>query len=188
MEYYSDQVFEKIKASQAPLLKGEYEQCRFVNCDFAEANFSEFKFLGCEFESCNLSLAKLNHTAFQDVTFKNCKLLGAHFDASNDFGLVLKFEKCVLDHASFYRKKLKGISILNCQLHETDFTECDLSQSIFDGCDLLGAIFDQTNLERADLRTAINFSINPQHNRIKRAKFSQNGLAGLLLAYDLEIE
>jgi hypothetical protein len=43
-------------------------------------------------------------------------------------------------------------------------------------------------LEKADFRTAFNYSINPETNRIKKAKFSKEGLNGLLDKYDIEIE
>jgi hypothetical protein len=38
------------------------------------------------------------------------------------------------------------------------------------------------------LRTSYNYSINPEVNRIKKAKFSTTGIAGLLHKYDIEIE
>jgi uncharacterized protein YjbI with pentapeptide repeats len=57
---------------------------------------------------------------------------------------------------------------------------------IFENCDLAGAIFENTILERADFRTARNFSLDPEINQIKKAKFSLADLPGLLLKYDIE--
>jgi len=51
----------------------------------------------------------------------------------------------------------------------------------------LNATFDKTMLEKADFRTAYNYSIDPDNNRIKKAKFSQSGLGGLLHKYDIVI-
>jgi uncharacterized protein YjbI with pentapeptide repeats len=73
-------------------------------------------------------------------------------------------------------------------LHETDFAECDLTNGVFDNCDLSGALFDHTNLEKADFRTAFNYSVDPENNRIKKAKFSLPGVTGLLHKYDIEID
>jgi hypothetical protein len=42
-------------------------------------------------------------------------------------------------------------------------------------------------MEKADFRSAFNYSINPEINRIKKAKFSLTGLQGLLGKYDIEI-
>ncbi len=76
----------------------------------------------------------------------------------------------------------------NSQLQGIDFTETDLTSAVFDNCDLSQAIFDLSILEKADFRTAYNYSINPENNRLKKAKFSVLGLSGLLDNYDIEIE
>ena len=72
-------------------------------------------------------------------------------------------------------------------MQEVDFTEADLTEVVFDYCDLSGAIFDNTLLEKADFRTAYHYTINPEINKIKKAKFSIAGIAGLLRKYDIEI-
>jgi uncharacterized protein YjbI with pentapeptide repeats len=76
----------------------------------------------------------------------------------------------------------------NSKVVEADYTECDLKNSSFKGCDLQRTIFNNTNLEGVDFRTSFNFSIDPASNRIKGAKFSLAGLAGLLDKFDIEIE
>jgi uncharacterized protein YjbI with pentapeptide repeats len=73
-------------------------------------------------------------------------------------------------------------------MHEVEFAEADLSCAIFDECDLSFSTFDSTNLEKADFRTAVNFSINPTLNRIKHAKFSRDRLTGLLDFLTIVIE
>jgi len=62
-----------------------------------------------------------------------------------------------------------------------------LSSGVFDNCDLSMAVFENTNLEKADFTTSYNYDIDPEKNRMKKAKFSQNGLHGLLLKYDLVV-
>jgi uncharacterized protein YjbI with pentapeptide repeats len=59
---------------------------------------------------------------------------------------------------------------------------------IFEACNLDKAIFDNTKIDKADYRSAINYSIDPEKNSIKQAKFSKNGLEGLLLKYNLLID
>jgi fluoroquinolone resistance protein len=191
-----EETFDKIDFTQNPLGKGEYEYCTFLNCDLSYADLTEFKFLSCEFSGCNLSLAKLTQTALRDIKFKNCKMLGLNFGECNEFGFAVSFDTCILDRSSFVcadltlkkRVKLKQALFNNSQLCEVDFTQCDLSSASFDNCDLTGAIFEYTILEKADFRTAINYSIDPELNRIKKAKFSRSGIAGLLDKYDIEIE
>lgn len=115
-------------------------------------------------------------------------MLGLQFGSCNEFGLLFNFDSCTLDHSSFYRLKLKKIVFRNCKLEEVDFTETDLSGAVFDNCDVAGAVFDHTVLEKADLRTAHHYSIDPTINRIKKAKFALPGITGLLDKYDIDIE
>jgi uncharacterized protein YjbI with pentapeptide repeats len=186
--YIENKIFEKIIHAESPLIAGEYENCRFLYCDFSNGDFSAYKFIECEFEACNLSLLKLDNTAFREVRFKQCKMLGLHFDTCNKFGLLFRFEACLLDNSIFYNTKIKGTVFKKCQLREADFGDCDLTAAVFAECDLDRAIFDHSILEKADFRTAYNFSIDPEINRIKKAKFASSGLAGLLGKYDLDVE
>jgi len=52
----------------------------------------------------------------------------------------------------------------------------------------LSAVFENTILEGADFRSATNYSINPAKNKIKKAKFSSDGIRGLLDSYAILIE
>jgi uncharacterized protein YjbI with pentapeptide repeats len=62
-----------------------------------------------------------------------------------------------------------------------------LSNAVFQNCDLTGAVFDQTVLEGADLRSALNFTIDPLRNRLKKAVFSRSNLEGLLAGFNLKL-
>ena len=114
-------------------------------------------------------------------------MLGLHFENCNTFSLEMEFEKCILNLSSFYQLKLKATQFRDCSLQEVDFSQCDLTSATFDNCDLSLAIFDNTILEKADLRTAYHYQINPENNHIRKAKFGSTGLAGLLMQYDLDI-
>ena len=115
-------------------------------------------------------------------------MLGLHFEHCNEFGLAFSFEDCQIDHSSFYSTKIKKTSFKNSSLKESDFSECDLSGSIFENCDLEGALFENTILEKADFRTSFNYTIDPEINRIRKAKFSISEISGLLDKYDIEID
>lgn len=94
----------------------------------------------------------------------------------------------MLKLALFSKLKLKNTRFKNCDLQEVDFTDADLAESIFEHCDLLLATFFKTNLEKADFRSALNYSINPETNRISKASFSIPAVIGLLDKYNIEIE
>ena len=181
-------IFDKVDFTAIPLKTGDYEECRFINCNFSSSDLTEIKFSECEFVDCNLSMAKLMKTAFRNVKFRDCKMLGLRFENCNQFGFAVSFEDCNLNHSSFYQSRLKKIIFKNVQLLEVDFTESDLTCSVFENCDLTGATFDSTILEKADLRTSFNYSIDPEINRIKKARFSLSGITGLLHKYDIEID
>jgi uncharacterized protein YjbI with pentapeptide repeats len=66
-------------------------------------------------------------------------------------------------------------------------TNANLTKAVFTECDLAGAVFDNTNAEQADFSSAWHFTIDPEHNKIRKAKFSTAGLAGLLHKYQLTI-
>lgn len=185
---FADKVYTKDDFRDIKFEKGEYDNCTFRHCDLQGADFSASLFVDCIFEHCDVSRVKLNNTTFRDVQFRDTKLMGIHFENCNKFGWGFNFERCLLNHSSFYRTQLKKIIFRECQLVEVDFTESDITEGVFDHCNLSGARFEQTTLEKADLRTATAYSINPELNRIKRAKFSLGGVAGLLDRYDIDIE
>jgi uncharacterized protein YjbI with pentapeptide repeats len=115
-------------------------------------------------------------------------MLGLQFEYCNPFGLLLSFTDCTLNHSSFFQNKLKKTHFSGTQLQEVDFTETDLTAASFHKCDLKRAIFESSTLIKADFRTATNYTINPQKNRVKKAKFALNGLPGLLEEFNLVIE
>jgi uncharacterized protein YjbI with pentapeptide repeats len=73
-------------------------------------------------------------------------------------------------------------------MQSVDFTKCNLSAAVFDDCDLHNAIITNSNLEKADFRRAINFSIDPEKNNLKGALFSLHTVEGLLSKYNIKIE
>jgi fluoroquinolone resistance protein len=185
--YVDDQRFEAVDFRESPLAIGEYDRCTFLNCIFSEADLSDRSFGECTFENCDFSMAKIRNTTFRDAQFVNCKLLGLRFDECNPFLLSFAFDGCILNFSSFFRLKLKKTVFRACKLQEVEFAETDLGQSVFADCDLSGAVFDRTVLEGADLRTAHNFSINPETNKLAKAQFALEGLPGLLGKYKLRI-
>jgi fluoroquinolone resistance protein len=183
-----DIIFEKQDFNTHPLEKGDYENCSFIACLFPVADLSDINFSDCVFSDCDLSMANMNNTALRNISFKGCKMLGLQFGKCNAFLFSAGFNNCILDHSSFFRLKARKTIFRDCRLLEADFTETDLGESVFNNCDLSGATFDNSMLEKADFRSSHHYSIDPSTNRIKKAMFSQSGLAGLLDRHDIVIE
>lgn len=186
--YFEDVHFDREDFTVKPLTRGDYEGCRFTGCNFMGVDLSGFRFTDCRFEDCNLSGVKLIQTTLQDVDCEGCKMLGLHFEQCSEFLFSVKFRRCVLQLSSFYQRKLKKGQFLASVLQEVDFTEADLTEADFSGSDLRGAIFERTVLEKADFRTALHYSFDPELNKIRKARFSVAGLGGLLGKYGLIIE
>ena len=187
-EIVESKTFRSIDYSINKLDGDEFENCAFVNCNFSNSDLSGIAFLECEFKGCDLSNAKLSDTAFKDVRFISCKLLGLQFNNCSEILLSFTFEDCQMNLASFYQLKLKGTEFKMCNLHEVDFTQTDLSHTLFNECNLIKAVFADTNLEKVDFRSSFSYSIDPEKNRIKKAKFSRSSVSGLLEKYDIEID
>jgi uncharacterized protein YjbI with pentapeptide repeats len=184
----ADRTFNKLSFREQPLEAGEYDHCQFSDCDFSELDLMHFKFIDCTFLTCNFSLAKTNGTSFQQAIFKGCKLLGIRFDLCKPFNLSFTFEGCNLEHSTFYNLKIKKTTFRDCVLRSVDFSGCDLSSSTLLRCDLADATITGCNLEKADFRGSFYYRLDPSANKIKKAKFSLDGLPGLLAQYDIVVE
>ncbi len=84
--------------------------------------------------------------------------------------------------------KIRKTLFKDCSVKEVDFSETDLADSSFINCDLTRSFFQHSILEKADFRSALNYSIDPELNRIKKARFAVSGVAGLLDKYQIIVE
>jgi len=166
----------------------EFEEYRFVNCDFGGANLSNLRFSDCLFERCNLASAALAGTALQNVAFDECKLLGLQFTACRDMLFGVHFDHCQMRYASFAGRYMPNTRFVGCALDEADFADADLTGAAFTDCSLAGAVFQNTTLVEADFATATGFTIDPESNRLQRARFSLHGLLGVVAKYELVVE
>lgn len=166
----------------------EFDEFRFVGCDFSGADFSRLRFSGCLFEHCNLSSVRLAGAALQNVAFADCKLLGLQFTACRDLLFGVHFDQCQLRYASFAGRVMPGTRFVGCSLEEADFADADLSAAVFQDCALAGAVFQNTRLVGADFRGATGFVIDPENNVITGAHFTLSGLLGVVARYNLVVE
>lgn len=188
MEEWIDQKFEGINVEEGPFASGLYEQCQFVSCQFNKSDFTDMRFIDCVFRDCDLSMIQVNEAHFQKIKFENCKMIGIHFDEVNPFQFACAFHACLLSLSTMVAMDLRKCTFVQSELIECDFSEADLRGIKFEECNLDRAKFDQTNLEGTDFTQAAHFQIYPESNRIKQARFSRNGLAGLLSSYDIIVE
>lgn len=188
MVVFDDEEYTGLKWAKKITSDTVFECCSFVGCDFSDAVFNSVKFIECKFTGCNLSMAKLSECELKGILFNGCKMLGINFSECSDLMFSVEFSNCILDYCSFERKKIIKTPFSDCSLRNADFSECDLTGSSFKNCDLLYTAFNRTNLKQVDFVSARSYIINPEANNIRKAKFSAEGLPGLLAKYDIEIE
>lgn len=188
MNIIEDQTFENQDFAKNALEIAEYDSCVFDNCNIANASLSRITFVDCSFVNCDLSLVNLSDTALKTVSFRDCKMLGLHFDNCAPFLFETHFDDCMLNISSFYKVNLKKSSFTNCSLQQVDFSESNMEALVLQNCALDKAIFANTNIEKADFRTSSNYAIDLTRNKCKKAKFSKDGLAGLLHNFNIVID
>lgn len=182
-----DKTFTELNYAKTTERNTEFNNCIFKKCDFSEAEFAACKFIDCVFDNCNLAMMKVDRSTLNNVTFKDCKILGVNFSPVQDFLFTVRFEGCMLDYSSFMGKKMPKTTFKKSSLKEVTFTQAVLNGSVFDECNLLETVFRQTDLTGVNFSTALNYIIDPELNTMNKAIFSSHGLEGLLFKYNLKI-
>lgn len=185
--YYDDRVFSEADILEKGRRSTNFNNCVFKKCDFSEVDFRSCNFTNCEFDGCNLSMVKFNDAGLDNIHFKNSKLVGTDFSVAKDFLFSVNFTDCILDYATFVKKKNKKAKFVDCSLKGADFSEADLTLAVFKRCNLSAAVFMRSILVQANLSEAHNFSIDPEQNNLKKTVFSSSGLSGLLHKYDIVV-
>jgi fluoroquinolone resistance protein len=185
--YHEDQSFDKLLFGGKHIEKVEFYNCTFSFCDFSKAKLNNCEFEKCSFISSDLSLINFGFSSLADVKFIKSKLIGILWETVRK-PYRYSFSQCKLDHSSFYGADLRNLSILDCSAREVDFTKADLSKADFSGTDLLNSRFSSTNLSFANFSTAINYGIDPNDNKLKKAAFSYPEVTSLLNYFDIIIK
>lgn len=186
--YYEGEHIRGLNQASKALEKGDYEECVFENCNFSEQHLSGYNFMECQFHNCDFSNAHIGGIGLKDVKFEGCKLMGVNFTEAAQFMIKLSFKDCNLKYTNFFKMQIAETVFEACELEESQMSEADLTGALFLQSDLRNVQFDRAILNQADLRSAINFSIDPNKNQLKKARFSNDNLAGLLTAYPILIE
>lgn len=183
--YFDEEVFEGMEKEVQP---GEYTDCQFVRCSFANSDLSGYIFEDCEFTECDLSNIQLKNTALKNVKFDQCKMIGLPFHDCHEFLLEMSFNQCQLDYSSFNGLKITNTQFTKCECKEVDFENSNLSKSVFKETDLQGAVFINCDLSGANFISANNYSINPTNNILRKAIFSRFNIIGLINHLDINLK
>lgn len=183
--HHSDEVFRDLELGGEELGALDFQDCRFVGCDFSEGRWHGIRFLDCEFEGCDLSNLRLAGARFSDVTFRTCKLVGVDFAGADLLGP--RFHGCKLDYSLLTRIDLRHGCLEACSAREVDLTGADLRKVDCAGTDFTGATFSGTDLREADLSAATGYVLRPADNRLEGAKVTLPAAIGLLHGLGVEL-
>lgn len=186
--HFDDEFIENKQFTSDELKKQEYTNCTFKNCNFSEILLHTTRLSNCIFINCNLAMTKISETQLANVNFDSCKIMGVNFKHCSSFLFEVAFKRCILDYSSFENLKMKKTIFTQCSMKGVDFGNTDLTESQFIRCDLADAAFHASNLKQVDFTTSYSYVIDPNANYIKGAKFSIDGLPGLLSKFNIVIE
>lgn len=82
---------------------------------------------------------------------------------------------------------MKKTHFCKSKIKECYFNETELIEADFKDTDLEGSLFHHCDLTQSDFRGAINYSIDPQANILKKAVFSSPEVLALLRYFDIQI-
>ncbi|MGM9510306.1 pentapeptide repeat-containing protein [Larkinella sp. GY13] len=180
-------VFDPSTGAPAQWAYQDFEECTFQNLTLSKAILSHANLVNCRFENCTLDAAVLKDTKLNEVRFVQCKLIGVNFEHCNPFAFAVGFQECNLDQTYFFNRNLKKTKFVTCGLKGASFINCELNGAVFKDCNLESAVFVNNTLTQVDFSTSYNLVLDPEQNKLKKAKFSLHSLPGLLTKYDLVI-
>lgn len=184
---YEEKTFKSENFSERSLEGHFFDSCAFINCDFSKSNLRNANFSGCVFTNCNLSLPKLDACRLQDIQFIDCKIVGAEFFKCGKAFQTVSFKKCLILYCNFSDLNMKNTHFDGSKIQEAFFTNTVLHGAGFKDVDLSGTLFHNCDLTKADFSSAVRYSIDPQTNKIKKAKFSLPEAVGLLQTFEIII-
>jgi len=189
---YMGEIFDGLELHDSRVERGEFEQCKFIGCNFSATLFTQCKFIDCEFKRSNLNLITLDRSKFFETDFRDCKITGVNW-TSLDWGSFtltspIFFESCDLSFSVFDSLKLRELCMLSCKAHDVDFSKCDLEGSDFFRTDFKDSRFSRTKLDNCNFIEALNYYIDPLENSIEGARFSSPEVLNLLNPFNIKID
>jgi len=191
---YTGELFSDLHMDHQIIEEKVFVACTFRKCDFQESQFLRCNFKDCLFEQCNLNLITVEGSVFQNIRFEKSKMIGINWVKASwgksSFHQLLKkvdFFECVLNYNTFMGIKLDKIKMEKCIAKEVNFNETDFTDASLRHTDFSGSMFSHTNLTRTDFYKAVNYSIDPVNNTLKKTRFLLPEALSLLYNLDIEL-
>ena len=188
---YYDNTFENLDLSEQEIAAKNFENCKFIRCNFSETTFEKCKFCDCEFIRSNLSNMSIKHCSINNMIFTDSKVVGVNWTKAAwpriNLACPLYFMQCDISHSIFYALNLSEASIIECRATNVDFRDVNLTRANLSHTDFSESQFFHSNLTEADFSFAENYHIDVMTNKVTKAKFMHPEAASLLHGLDIEL-
>ncbi len=188
------------------------DSARFYGCQFVLATHSPFllaipgariydldstrvqtrRFNACTFDHCNFSGVVFSFTTMKDAWLLNSAFRsmawGGLQGKSGVFQPFGKIKNCAFRYNDFSGMALNGFDWTGAELQQCTFDDTRLAGASFYGVRLGGTRFTRCDLQKADLRTAEEYAIDLETNKLKGARFSFPDVVRLLDGTGIVIE
>ena len=158
-----------------------YQGETFANYDPGEL-LENAEFEDCVFDHCRWLGTRVQNCRFNACTFDHCNFSGVVFQP---FG---KIKNCAFRYNDFSGMALNGFDWTGAELQQCTFDDTRLAGASFYGVRLGGTRFTRCDLQKADLRTAEEYAIDLETNKLKGARFSFPDVVRLLDGTGIVIE
>lgn len=163
-----------------PWTNHHFENCHFEGLTFGEMDWRNTRFENCTFERCNLVGVRWTGARLHGVDFKECTVDRLRWSTLSPQFLNLSLHECQATGGDWSDLDLKGCKLIDSNLSACDFSGADARNVDWSGSKLTEVIFHRSDLREGDFRTAIEWNIDPQENRVRDARFASNNLEGLV--------
>ena len=76
---FVDKIYDRIGFKENPLVKGDYESCKFTSCDLSNTDLSEIKFIDCIFHQLQPKRGSIIKNSIQGYSICELQNAGASF-------------------------------------------------------------------------------------------------------------
>lgn len=174
------------------LENAEFEDCVFDHCRWLGTRVKNCRFNACTFDHCNFSGVVFSFTTMKDAWMLNSAFRsmawGGLQGKSGVFQPFGKIKNCAFRYNDFSGMALNGFDWTGAELQQCTFDDTRLAGASFYGVRLGGTRFTRCDLQKADLRTAEEYAIDLETNKLKGARFSFPDVVRLLDGTGIVIE
>ena len=173
---FDDCLFTRINLTNTEFEGLLLDDVRFLDCDFATANWYQTTWHRVELIGCRLTGFLAGESHLQDVLFKGCQINLAQFRFATL--KTVRFEDCDLSEIDLLESDLSEISFQHCTLRNAELSGVSLAGADLTSCDILGARLGAKELRGATLNLQqtvslveamgihVNLSSSPLQNSI----------------------